>query len=935
MKDKPNYEEPNNQESSNFQDKTEGKSRKTKGRREFFKEAALGIGGIALASGSLTSCDDTTKKNKGDKLSATGGNGSSGGKLKNGTPPVNIDKDNWYAPKEVDFTRKKLKSTPLKSTLGGQGFDNIYYLDVDKNTSSAKTPQGESTVLFGYNGTVPGPTIRVKGSDDFTVILKNSLKGNNGDWAVQQGSRQVHDNSTLPAGTLDWQIKGHLYGPHQQHTTNLHTHGLHVSPGVDTKSQIETQYSLHSDNVLLRVIPFEDFENRVLKGKGPALYDNEQVAEALYKFKLPRPDGTPHYPGTHWYHPHPHGATYDQVAGGMAGFLIVEGPVDTYLEEKYAENAYDEKLLLIQRVLAPAPSPSSEDAPKVEIQKGNKKKNKVVKALANGQSVTDDGIQSPTASAYANQVIRLRILNGSVDGQGYVRMMLTKDEGTSATEGPALLNPESDMYSNAACINGKMPKNAGASAKRWCAEEAHGNFICMDNIAFDGINLIDANGDYTSMPVEWLTVGVANRADFLIAIPSDAQPGDSYTLWAQDMTEAVDAQALPSQKAGQPKPYNLRIAQFHVTASDVSLPEPPKNADGSLKIDWKYEGSKLKAEPMLMPITTKEITIQDNSESTSAYLPSNPKTLDGTSFTMNKTGNKGKIRARRLLYSGFGHNSLGNTIKATNSADLYNAMVIDGKKYGADTGMNHGWDTAQHKMLLNTAEEWTVCNYSMTVLQNDKNSTGKPEDYTYGTPAYKATSQQSTVAKGVYHPFHIHQNPFFVRSLQDNEGNELLPIDADGNPIPRWQDTIYLPHNGGRAIFRSRFWDYTGKYVDHCHLLQHEDWGMMQAIEVVDGKNEAPNYLPLPAEATDTQNVFPPLSLRQMYILDVGKVDDVIANTIKSPNDPTMLCYAPNGKTYFDQKELTNIDTGLTVPPSDSDTPFPTWNNSLEGNPIS
>ena len=266
MKDKPNYEEPKNQESDNFQDKTETKPRKTKGRREFFKEAALGIGGIALASGSLTSCDDTTKKNESGKLSATGGSGSSGGKLKNGTPPTNIDKDNWFAPKEVDFTRKKLKSTPLKSTLGGQGFDNIYYLDVDKNTSNAKTPEGESTVLFGYNGTVPGPTIRVKGSDDFTVILKNSLKGNNGDWAVQQGSRQVHDNSTLPAGTLDWQIKGHLYGPHQQHTTNLHTHGLHVSPGVDTKSQIETQYSLHSDNVLLRVIPFEDFENRVLHG---------------------------------------------------------------------------------------------------------------------------------------------------------------------------------------------------------------------------------------------------------------------------------------------------------------------------------------------------------------------------------------------------------------------------------------------------------------------------------------------------------------------------------------------------------------------------------------------------------------------------------------------------------------------------------------------
>ena len=36
----------------------------------------------------------------------------------------------------------------------------------------------------------------------------------------------------------------------------------------------------------------------------------------------------PHPPGTHWYHPHCHGATHDQVASGLAGFFVVEGDVD-------------------------------------------------------------------------------------------------------------------------------------------------------------------------------------------------------------------------------------------------------------------------------------------------------------------------------------------------------------------------------------------------------------------------------------------------------------------------------------------------------------------------------------------------------------------------------------------------------------------------------
>jgi FtsP/CotA-like multicopper oxidase with cupredoxin domain len=40
----------------------------------------------------------------------------------------------------------------------------------------------------------------------------------------------------------------------------------------------------------------------------------------------------------------------------------------------------------------------------------------------------------------------------------------------------------------------------------------------------------------------------------------------------------------------------------------------------------------------------------------------------------------------------------------------------------------------------------------------------------------------------------------------------------------------------GYFTFRSNFNDYTGQYVLHCHILAHEDRGMMALIEL-----KAPN----------------------------------------------------------------------------------------------
>lgn len=76
------------------------------------------------------------------------------------------------------------------------------------------------------------------------------------------------------------------------------------------------------------------------------------------------------------------------------------------------------------------------------------------------------------------------------------------------------------------------------------------------------------------------------------------------------------------------------------------------------------------------------------------------------------------------------------------------------------------------------------------------------------------------------HPVHIHQNPFEV-------------VAVNGRPVDErhYRDTATLPAFGTLTI-RTRFLDFTGRFVWHCHILFHEDHGMMQLLEVV--KNGRP-----------------------------------------------------------------------------------------------
>jgi FtsP/CotA-like multicopper oxidase with cupredoxin domain len=149
-------------------------------------------------------------------------------------------------------------------------FEPMQYASEDGQlavTLQAMSDETSTIARLGYNGTTPGPTLRVQPGDTLRVSLVNALP----------------------------------------EMTNIHVHGLHVSP------------SGNSDNIFLHIDRGQTFN---------------------YEYAIP----ADHPPGIYWYHPHPHGHTAMQVANGLAGAIIVEGGLDDLPELA----GLPERMMLIQ-----------------------------------------------------------------------------------------------------------------------------------------------------------------------------------------------------------------------------------------------------------------------------------------------------------------------------------------------------------------------------------------------------------------------------------------------------------------------------------------------------------------------------------------------------------------------------------------------------------
>jgi FtsP/CotA-like multicopper oxidase with cupredoxin domain/peroxiredoxin len=82
----------------------------------------------------------------------------------------------------------------------------------------------------------------------------------------------------------------------------------------------------------------------------------------------------------------------------------------------------------------------------------------------------------------------------------------------------------------------------------------------------------------------------------------------------------------------------------------------------------------------------------------------------------------------------------------------------------------------------------------------------------------------------VVHPFHIHINPFLIQKVQDEAGSDVTTVEIGK---PTWRDTLAIKQ-GYTYTLITEYKRFAGDFVDHCHILDHEDHGMMERVTIVD-----------------------------------------------------------------------------------------------------
>jgi FtsP/CotA-like multicopper oxidase with cupredoxin domain/plastocyanin len=177
----------------------------------------------------------------------------------------------------------------------------------------------------GFGGAVPGPTLRLYPGDRLKLKLINRLSGT-----------LINDS------------------------TNIHVHGLHVSPRGS------------GDNVFITVEPDGEFQ---------------------YEFQIP----DKHPTGLFWYHPHFHGQARDQVNAGLAGAIIItERPGESpnaraalvATGARYPGPEARERLLVLQRLNPPPPTAptgllvNGQNIPTITIRRGEEQRWQILNASA-------------------------------------------------------------------------------------------------------------------------------------------------------------------------------------------------------------------------------------------------------------------------------------------------------------------------------------------------------------------------------------------------------------------------------------------------------------------------------------------------------------------------------------------------------------------------
>jgi len=569
------------------------------------------------------------------------------------------------------------------------------------------------------NAPYVAPTIEVNPGDTVDITLHNNLP-------ADPSCTDAHANPDIP---------------HCFNGTNLHSHGLWVSPAGN------------SDNVLLSINPGVSFQ---------------------YEYNIP-PD---HPAGTFWYHSHRHGSTALQVSSGMAGALIVRGDrlptpsehgdIDTLLKNRDG-SPLTERILVLQQIQYAC----LDAAGNIKVQTDSQ--GNVIAWVCDPGDV--GGIET----------------YGDANGNGF---------------GPGTWN-QSGRYTS---INGLVLPTFNATAgaiERW--RLVHGGV--RDTIALQFFKL----------------KAQAPSIDRLTAFAADSFIGDNCI--------------------GDPIPYQLIASDglTMATAQQVTIDTLQPGYRSDALVVFPEAGSYCVVNAAIAaPASVSRTAVPRRLLGTVTVAPGTPVT-DIRSYVTDAL-----VAAAQ--------NAMPANVRDTVVADLRNGLRLSSFTPHADIG---DAEVKGHQFLtfyIDVTAQPTTFEVSSDPF--DKPFAPKPYDpnrvdrvLTLGS-----ADEWQLQSRFVSHPYHIHVNPFQVVKILDPNGKDVSAPgavdDAGGSPDPQypglkgvWKDTLWVkslvfspdnPYPKGvyTIVIRTRYERFIGEYVLHCHILDHEDQGMMQnvRIDIPDGQ---------------------------------------------------------------------------------------------------
>jgi FtsP/CotA-like multicopper oxidase with cupredoxin domain len=614
-------------------------------------------------------------------------------------------------------------------------------------------PNGEDPVeLRSYGGCKSGPVIVVRPGDTLRVDIINKTD-------VDDPSCLDNPPSglSLPPGVSCF------------NTTNLHTHGLHVSPAGN------------GDNVLLNITPQTQFP---------------------YEINIP----ADHPAGTFWYHSHRHGSTAVQVASGASGVLVVRG----------------------NRPYTP-PSP------------GN------LHPIADIDTILHDvnGTPLPEQIFLLQQIAYACFANQPNQPGGPWQQIYT-------TKGLYNVNSNQDIQ----------------NAPWLCPLPTAGNPVTpgvVENFALqlDSPTIWDTNGRFTSIngvvqPTITLPAGQIQRWRFVHAGIHDtvnlqvvrASPVGGNNLIATSALSGNRRQQVPQLSAAcQATPETL-VPQFEIASDGLTrtrLHEVHASLVGGV-LESNY----------LQPGYRSDILVVFPADGDYCLLD---QAAPAPERATNGAGGQGPSTPQLLAYV---HVRGGRAVTA-NLRDYVEQALYDANpqlpatvRDGLRTGDLKPWAPFD-ELAPPTGTDLQKANFAITFPAGSNFPLFQVNGQSYDPDVVNITRQVNTTddwlltAQGEPHIFHIHVNPFEVMDVTttNENGQQQSIYDKEGNCLPNvvsgdqqqlanqycgmfhaFRDTIFVENNY-QVHIRTRYDRYIGEYVLHCHILDHEDAGMMLNVAIV------------------------------------------------------------------------------------------------------